>query len=432
MGKELLNFNFKNVYSIWGRFTVKQNDQLEFVFSTLLEQTSVQRALDFIEENHKQTVAEQIEITEIPAPPFKEQKRAENYLQRLKQLQLDDVTMDDEGNVYGIRKGLGNGPTLFVSAHLDTVFPEGTDTTVIEKDGILYAPGIGDDTRGLAEVLSLVRAFNESNIETEGDIVFGATVGEEGAGDLRGVKAFFKENKHIDGFISIDGPRSDYIVYLGTGSYRYKVTYDGPGGHSFGDFGLPTATHALGRAIAKISDLQTSSEPRTTFTVGEISGGTSVNAIAAKASMTVDLRSNEQQSLQALEKRLLDVIHEAAQEENERWGSDQLTVDIKKFGDRPSAQQPKDLPIIQAAIGAQKALGRNPKLASASSTDANYPMSLGIPSITLGRGGQGGKSHTLEEWHNPTGGYTAVQNSFLTIISLVGIKGLTKPLLKKH
>lgn len=412
--------------------TVRQSNHYESVISTLLEKTSIQQSLNFIEENHKQTVAEQIEITEIPAPPFKEQKRAEDYLQRLKQLQLDDVTMDAEGNVYGVRKGVGDGPTLFVSAHLDTVFPEGTDTTVTEKDGVLYAPGVGDDTRGLAEVLALIRAFNESNLETIGDIIFGGTVGEEGPGDLRGVKAFFNENHHIDGFISIDGPRSDYITYLGTGSYRYKVTFNGPGGHSFGAFGLPSAIHALGRAIAKISDLQTSSEPKTTFTVGEVEGGTSVNSIAAKATMSVDLRSNEQQSLQALEKRLLDIIDEAVQEENERWDSDQLTVDIKKFGDRPSAQQPKDLPIIQAAISAQQALGRRPKLAQASSTDSNYPMSLGIPSITLGRGGQGGQNHTLEEWHNPSGGYTAIQNSFLTIVSLVGIKGLIKPLLEQR
>lgn len=409
-----------------------ESKNLQNIFEKILEHSSVQNILNFIEKNHQQTIEDQIAMTEIPAPPFKEQKRAENFFQRLKDLQLKDVTIDDEGNVYGIRKGVADGPTLFVSAHLDTVFPVGTDTTVKEKNGVLYAPGIGDDTRGLAEVLALIRAFNESKIDTVGHIIFGATVGEEGRGDLRGVKAFFKDHKHIDGFISIDSPRSNNIIYLATGSYRYHVNFYGPGGHSFGDFGLPSATHALGRAIAKISDLKVTNNPKTTFTVGEVKGGTSVNAIAGEASMSVDLRSTDERSLKLLEKHFLKMIEEAVQEENARWNSDQLTVSIKKIGDRPSATQSKDIPIIRAAVCAQKSLDRRPRLANPSSTDANYPMSLGIPSITLGRGGKGGKTHTLEEWHNPSGGHKAIQSHFLTIISLVGIKSLTKPLLEKR
>jgi tripeptide aminopeptidase len=261
-------------------------------YDNLIRNETVKQGLVYIKADQDNTLLDQKEICAIPAPPFKEKIRGEYYLQRLADLGLKDVRMDSEGNVLGIRPGTGNGPTLVVAAHLDTVFPEGTDTTVKEKDGKLYAPGISDDTRSLAALLSIVRAFNETNISTVGDIIFCGNVGEEGLGDLRGVKALFRDNKNIDGFISLDGTGAAGITYLATGSHRYKITYQGPGGHSFGAFGLPSATHALGRAIAKIADLQTPKEPKTTFTVGTVQGGTSVNAIAGEASMEVDMRSN--------------------------------------------------------------------------------------------------------------------------------------------
>src|SRR5690625_2603961 len=308
-------------------------------FKNLVANEQINHGLEFIKEDHKRTVEEQIQMTEIPAPPFKEEIRANNYMQRLKDLGLQDVQMDEEGNVYGIRRGTGQGPKVFISAHLDTVFPEGTSTKVTEKDGILYAPGISDDTRGLAEVLCLARACQAADINNIGDIIFGATVGEEGAGNLRGVKAFFSEHDDIDGFLSIDGPRPYQIVYLGTGSFRYTITYKGPGGHSFGAFGVPSATHALGRAVADIANLHTTENPRTTFTVGEIKGGTSVNAIAEEASMNVDLRSNDKDALNTLTDKFLAIVKKAAEDENNRWGSDQLTVTIERFGDRPPSSQ---------------------------------------------------------------------------------------------
>ncbi|WP_298832072.1 M20/M25/M40 family metallo-hydrolase [uncultured Planococcus sp.] len=398
-------------------------------FDELMKDTAIQQALAFIEQDHQRTIEEQIALTEIPAPPFKEQQRAEEFMMRLKDLGLEEVRMDSEGNVYGLRKGKGQGPKVFVSAHLDTVFPEGTDTTVHQKNGVLHAPGIGDDTRGLAELLAVVRAFNEAAIENSGDIIFGGTVGEEGAGDLRGVKAFFTEHRDIDAFLSLDGPGSNAITYLATGSYRYKVTYKGPGGHSFAAFGTPSATHALGRAMAAIADLETPSEPKTTFSIGEVSGGTSVNAIAQEASMLVDLRSNDQQQLDKLEQHFLEIVKEAAQAENTRWRDDRLQVEVDRFGNRPPASQSADEPIVQVASGAIRSLGAAPELKEPSSTDANYPMSIGVPAITIGLGGEFDKAHTLEEWHNPKNGHLAIQKSLMTILGLVGVEKISRPLL---
>ncbi|PSL33012.1 acetylornithine deacetylase/succinyl-diaminopimelate desuccinylase-like protein [Planomicrobium soli] len=405
--------------------------EIKAVYETLVKDPSVKKALDFIHRDHENTIADQIAITEIPAPPFKEQQRAEDFQRRLEELGLEKVEMDAEGNVYGVRPGSGKGPKLFVSAHLDTVFPEGTDTSVRKEDGILYAPGIGDDTRGLAELLAVVRALNEAGIETVGDLVFGGTVGEEGAGDLRGVKAFFAEHRDIDGFLSLDGPGFNHITYLGTGSFRYTITYKGPGGHSFGDFGTPSATHALGRAIAAIADLETPEQPKTTFSVGEVKGGTSVNAIAQEASMAVDLRSNDAAALEELDNKFLAIVEKAAEAENAKWKDNRITVDIKRFGNRSPGSQSADAPIVQVTCAAVEAIGGIPKLETPSSTDANHPMSLGIPAITIGLGGTFGGAHTLEEWHNPKDGHLGIQKSLMTILGLAGVQNTSPALLAK-
>lgn len=405
--------------------------EIKQAFQLLTEQEAVKKGLAFIQRDHDRTVQEQIAITEIPAPPFKEEIRAADFKQRLEELKLQNVQTDAEGNVFGVRPGIGGGPKIFISAHLDTVFPEGTDTTVQKEEGVLHAPGIGDDTRGLAELLAVVRALEETGIATSGDLIFGGTVGEEGAGDLRGVKSFFAEHDDIDGFVSLDGEGEGYIIYKATGSFRYTVTYSGPGGHSFAAFGTPSATHALGRAIAAIADLQTAGNPKTTFSVGEVTGGTSVNAIAQEASMTVDLRSNDKAELEKLDGRFLEIVRKAAADENARWGDDRLTVTISRFGDRAPASQASDAPIVQIAAAAVEAIGRTPILGEPSSTDSNLPMSLGIPSITIGLGGKFGGAHTLEEWHDPADGHIAIQKSFLTILGLAGIEGAIPPLLKK-
>ncbi|SKC42351.1 M20/M25/M40 family metallo-hydrolase [Maledivibacter halophilus] len=404
--------------------------KVKMCFEKILGNNEVNLGLKFLADDHESTIEEQKSICSIPAPPFQEEKRAIDYMDRLKKSGLENVKMDEIGNVYGLLKGKANGPKLLVSAHLDTVFDKGTDTLVKDRDGLLCAPGIGDDTRGLAEILSIIRAFNKTQIQPLGDIVFCGNVGEEGIGDLRGIKHIFKKNTDIDGFISIDGSGVASITYLGTGSYRYKITYKGPGGHSFGSFGLPSAIHAQGRAISKIADIIPPATPKTTFTVGKVEGGTAINSIADRASMYIDIRSGDKRELKKLESTILECIKNAAEEENRRWNhKEKITIDIELIGDRPAAAQSVDNIIVQAAIGAINSMGLGAKLNGPGSTDANIPMSLGIPAIAVGRGGISGSIHTLKEWFDPRDAYLGPQKTFLTILSLVGIVNVCEPLL---
>jgi len=398
----------------------------------ILADPKVIKTLEDIKADDATALTEQKRITEIPAPPYKEKVRADYFLKRLQELGFKDAAIDSEGNVIALRKGSGGGrPKLVVSAHLDTVFPEGTDVTVKEKDGAILAPGIGDDSRGLAALLSLIKALNANGIATVGDVMFVGTVGEEELGNLRGVKALFRDHADIDGFISIDGLGITRVVNQATGSHRYEMIFKGPGGHSFQEFGLPSAIHAMGRAIAKISDLQTPSDPKTTFTVGTVRGGTSVNAIASEARMAVDMRSNSTDELLKLEARLLDLVKAAVAEENARWKTDKMTVEIKLIGDRPAGIVAMDSPIVQATQRTVSVITRAPRVTFAgSSTDSNLAMSLGIPAVTIGGGGEGGNWHSRNEWYKPVDSYFGPQNALLTILVLSGLDGLTKPALQ--
>ena len=406
--------------------------KVQEIYEKLLAASPIQQGIAFLAADHENTVADQIAVNEVPSPPFHEAERAKYYQLKLEEAGLADVRMDQEGNVYGVFKGSGDGPRIFVSAHLDTVFAAGTDVTVREKDGKLYAPGIADNARGLAAILSVIRALKETGVKTVGDIIFGGDVGEEGLGDLRGVKAFFRENTDVDGYITVDGVKEQIITYLCTGSRRYEITYRGSGGHSWNAFGLPSAIHALGRAIAKISEIRTPSQPKTTFTVGTITGGTSVNSIAAEASMLLDMRSAKEEELKKLESAVMVLLDEAAAEENARWDSDDIKVEIKLVGDRPAGEQAPDAPIVQAAWAATEAIGLVPEFGPASSTDANLPLSMGIPAIRICGGGAEGHNHSLDEWYNPANGYRGPQKVFMTLLGLVGVEGLTEPLLAKR
>ena len=404
---------------------------VEAASQSILANPKVIKALEDIKADDGPALAEQKRITEIPAPPYKEKQRAEYFLKRLVELGFKDASIDVEGNVIALRKGSGGGrPRLVVSAHLDTVFPEGTDVTVKEKDGVILAPGIGDDSRGLAALLSMIKSLNANSIATVGDLMFVGTVGEEELGNLRGVRALFRDHADIDGFISIDGLGVTKVVNQATGSHRYEMTFKGPGGHSFQEFGLPSAIHAMGRAIAKISELQTPSDPKTTFTVGTVSGGTSVNAIAAEAKMAVDMRSNSTEELLKLEARLLDLVRQAVVEENARWNSDKLAVEIKLIGDRPAGIVGMDSPIVQATLRAVTVLTRTPRVTFAgSSTDSNLAMSMGIPAVTIGGGGEGGNWHSRNEWYKPVEAYLGPQGALLTSLVLAGLDGATRPAL---
>ena len=408
------------------------SNDVQDVYNLLLSNSKVRKGLLFLKEDNNNTTNEQIELTSIPAPTFQEDERGIFYESKLKRLGIKDITIDEVGNVFGVRSGNGKGPILVLCAHLDTVFPEGTDTVAKNIDGKIYAPGIADDGRGLAAVLTVIRALNDADIITDGDLIVGATVGEEGLGDLLGVKTLFKNRDDIDGFISIEPGVPERITYLGTGSKRYRVTYKGLGGHSFGNFGTPSPIHALGRAIANISSLETPVNPKTTYNVGLINGGTSVNTIAETGEMVLDLRSNSQDELLSLEKEIINIINAAADEENLRWKkSKEITVEMKLVGNRPAGSQSPNSIIVQASAAATSAIGFEQILSDASSTDSNVPISLGIPAVTLGGGGDAGGIHTLNEYYDPTDAYYGVQKIFLTVLGLVGLKDVTQPLLIK-
>jgi tripeptide aminopeptidase len=410
------------------------SSEAKSAFGAITAHPSVQKGLAFLQADDANTLDDQKQMTVIPAPPFKEQKRAEYYRARLQELGLQDVRIDSEGNALGVRRGSGAGPKLVVSAHLDTVFPEGTDVSIKEKDGRLYAPGISDDTRGLAELLSIIRAFNATGIKTVGDIWFVGTVGEEELGDLRGVKALFRDHKDIDGFITVESP-SGGVSSIGrvmVGSRRFRVTFKGPGGHSFGAFGLPSAIHALGRAIAKISEVKTPKTPKTTFTVGTITGGISTNSIAGEAAMQIDMRSSDMEALRKLEAEVMAHIRQAVVDENARWDATSISADIKLIGDRPAGSVPYDSPTIQAAALAIQAVGF-PRIGfTEGSNDANIAVSLGIPAARLASGGRNGGVHTFNEWYQPQLAYVGPQASFLAVLGLVGIEGTSQPILPKR
>lgn len=390
----------------------------------------VRNALQMIVNNEPQTIEEQIRLTQIPAPPFMEQVRAEYYLAQMQNRGIGDAYIDDEGNVIGLRRGSGDGPLLVVAAHLDTVFPAGTDTKVELRDGRYYAPGISDDGRGLSVLLTVIDALNTNAIPTVGDVMFVGDVGEEGLGDLRGIKAIFRDHPDIDGFISIDGAGFASITVGATGSRRFEFAFKGPGGHSFSAFGMASAIHAMGRAIAKIGDLETPVIPKTTFTVGTVAGGTSVNSIAADAVFALDMRSNDAGELVKLEERTKAAALAAVAEENARWNNGEITVEFRLIGDRPGGNTPADNPMVQVTASSLETLGRELQNLRYSSTDSNVPMSMGIPAITIAGGGRGGGEHSPEEWFSPDHSHLGPQLLLLTTLGLAGIEGVSTPQLK--
>jgi tripeptide aminopeptidase len=384
----------------------------------LLQTPSVRAAVEAAKVIEPETIENQIRLCEVEAPPFQEAKRGLLFAQLLRDAGLKNVRIDPEGNVIGERPGQQARPNVVLSAHLDTVFPKGTPVKVRREGPLLMAPGIGDDCRGLADVVAVARVLAKSGVTTPGTITFVGTVGEEGLGDLRGVKRLFTDTMKdkIDRFVSIDGDGVG-ITYIGIGSIRYRVTFNGPGGHSFGSFGTVNPAHALGRAIARIADLQVPSNPRTTFNVGRIGGGTAINAIPAEAWMEVDLRSSDAAALRSLEQRFRQAVDEAVAQENARWGSQQLTAALDVVGIRPAGRMSSNSPIVQAAASVQKALNL-PLSFAEGSTDSNFPLSLNIPAITIDTGGSGSGVHTVGETFNTTDAWKGTQRALLLALVL--------------
>jgi acetylornithine deacetylase/succinyl-diaminopimelate desuccinylase-like protein len=402
-----------------------------------MEQEPIKAALQAIREDAEQTLAEQLAMCEIPAPSFYEKERARYVKNKFEEIGLEDVHMDEIGNVFGSISGKEPGPTILLAAHLDTVFPMETDVTVRKEGSTYHCPGINDDTRAVAELFTIARAMKRTDLQLPGKLiakhpvkrsgrpfhlVFCANVCEEGLGDLKGTKYIFQHMSGIDAFISIDDPQTGAIIWQAVGSLRYEVIFTGRGGHSLDDFGLPNPIHAMGRAIQKISDLQVPQEPKTTFNVGVVKGGTSVNTIPAEASMLVDLRSVSAEELLRLNDKVKAAIHQAVEKENARWSSEhKVQVDIVCRGDRPAGTQNRDSAIVKAAFEATKALGIEPQMLGARSTDANIPISLGIPAVTVGRGGKQGGIHTLQEWFDPADAWLGPQRDLLLVAMLAGM-----------
>ena len=397
----------------------KAQEQPATIGERLLATPAIKSAVDASRRNEPAILDEQVRLCEIEAPPFKEQKRAAALKAVFEGLGLKNVRIDTAGNVLGERPGTAPRPHLVFSAHLDTVFPEGTNVKTTRIGAVLKGPGIADDCRGLAVLVGVIRAMNEAAVQTPGSITFVGTVGEEGLGDLRGVKHLFERELkgRIDRFVSVDGSGMG-ITHTAVGSRRYRVTYKGPGGHSYGAFGLANPIHALGRAIAKISELRVPTEPKTTFNVGRIGGGTSVNSIPFEAWLELDLRSADNAALTALDAAALRAFEQALAEENERWGQrGQLTLDCRLVGDRPAGQVPSSAPIIAAAVSVTKALGLTPTL-DEGSTDSNVPINRGIPAVTIDGGGSSRGTHSLDEEFDTTNSWQGTARALLLAIAL--------------
>lgn len=423
---------------------------MDKTFEKITALPAYKKALEILKEEETRCWEETKELVLIPAFARYEEKKADRYQEMLEQEGFATIR-DEVNNVYSVIKGTGNGPTVYITAHLDTVFPLDTPLAVEEKEpGKFYCPGISDDTVAVTQVFGIARAIRDAGLKFKGDLIFGANVGEEGLGDLYGMRCFFKDHPSgIDGFITVEGG-GEGLCYGGTGSYRYEVTFSGPGGHSNGSFGMPNPIHAMGRAIAKFADIDVPSEPKTTFNVGVVSGGTSVNSIAISCSMLVDMRSNGKTALDELDAKFKAIISEAVEEENQRWIRDRakysdrfafpgmkplcenaVQLSVEMVGNRPVGEQSEDAPIVELTSACYNYLNLIPRKNPFSSTDANIPISLGVPGVALGAGGKGGGAHSAAEWFNPEGMADGQAKLILLLAAMLGVNGETDPLLPK-
>ncbi len=396
------------------------------IIRDLVKSPDVADALRFFETNADAITDEHVRICSIPASPFAEQQRAEYLSVKFSELGLTDVTIDEAGNCLGLVKGSSEAPLIVASAHLDTVFPKETDFTVRRHGSRLLAPGIADDGCGLAGLIAIAQALQTTPIQTQGSILFAGTVGEEGEGNLRGVRHLLTRGPwaaRVDAFLSFDGPGVDRITNRALGSRRYRVELTGPGGHSWGDFGVPNPAHAIGRAISRLAGYPVPKEPRTTFNVGRIEGGTSINAIPGNAAMEVDLRSADEAELLRLDAFFRRAMRDATDDENSvrRPGDPPLELKVDLIGERPTGETEPHSSLVELAQESTRVLGFLPRL-DQSSTDSNLPISLGIPAITLGAGGMSGCSHTLDEWYDTRDRDKGLKRGLLVVLGFVGIR----------
>jgi acetylornithine deacetylase/succinyl-diaminopimelate desuccinylase-like protein len=402
-------------------------DHAETMIRQIMASETYRTAVATLTAEHERTVEDIITLTQVAAPSFQEATRAEAFRTMAAAHGLQDLQIDAEGNVTGMRRGIGNGPLICVAAHLDTVFPPGTDLTVRREGTRLFAPGVGDDTRSLAVLLAWLRAMDAAGVQTRADILFVADVGEEGPGDLRGMRYLFQQGPYkdrISAFITVDSPDMDRIAIGGVGSKRYRVTFTGPGGHSYGAFGLVNPMFAMADAIVRLGQIEVPAKPKTTYSASVTGGGTSINSIPNGVWTEFDLRSEAPDELAKLEQRFLQLIDVAVAAENTARSTQNgpIVAEIRQIGDRPAGSTDENAELVRLAHASITAHGFSPGF-EYSSTDANIPMSLGIPAIKIGSGGTGGRGHSLEEWIDvaPEPSIRGMAAGLATVLALAGV-----------
>ena len=408
-------------------------EKLKSIIDQLKADKKIEKAMQILEETHEAIVDLQMQLCAIRSPSNMEENRAKHFYELMSQIGLDHVYMDEVNNVIGLWKGTGDGPTLVVAAHMDTVFGPEIDCTPVKKeDGFIWGPGICDDTRGMVEVYAIAKTMCETGIRAKGDILFVGNVGEESLGDLRGSKHLFANNPNIDVFMSIDGPQIESLVTNAIAGCKYRFTYTGRGGHALGAFGIPNVNNALGYAMAKIATLEVPKDPLSIFNIGVVQGGVSVNAIPAKSSMMIDLRSMSQTELDRMKAFVVSAAKEGLETELARWNhpTETLELQIEILSERPGGTQPIDAPVVQAALAAYEAYGIEPKLQKGASTDSNIPISRGIPAVTVSRGGIQIDGHTVNERFQPDHAYVGTQRDMILALLLAGYEHIAEPVIK--
>ena len=403
----------------------KVSEQVRQKFDALVKDEKVQKALKFMEEDQDAVIDRQIELTLIPAPTYHEQKKAERMLEMFKEEGLSDCHIDEYGNCGGIRKGTGGGKTTLVEGHMDTVFALDTELKIVREDGFIKCPGIVDDTRGCAAVLSTIRALNAAGIQTKGDIHFVGTVQEEGTGALKGMKYYVDHHPELEASISVDGPGYQEITYEATGIQTYEVNFNGIGGHACGMFGkVANPLHAAARAIAKISEFRVPADPMTTFAVTNFHAGSfeAVHAIVPTAQIRFNFRSNSQEELEKLRDRIFAAIDEACKEETDRWGMDTITYEVKHICDVNAGHQDSHASIVEGAMAAAEFLGcAEPKLGNGGSTNCNRALEAGLPAVCLGGGcDYDCQCHTLDEQFKVEDAFKGCQQTLLMTLLCAG------------
>ena len=403
----------------------KVSEQVRQKFDALVKDEKVQKALKFMEEDQDAVIDRQIELTLIPAPTYHEQKKAERMLEMFKEEGLSDCHIDEYGNCVGIRKGTGGGKTTLVEGHMDTVFALDTELKIVREDGFIKCPGIVDDTRGCAAVLSTIRALNAAGIQTKGDIHFVGTVQEEGTGALKGMKYYVDHHPELEASISVDGPGYQEITYEATGIQTYEVNFNGIGGHACGMFGkVANPLHAAARAIAKISEFRVPADPMTTFAVTNFHAGSfeAVHAIVPTAQIRFNFRSNSQEELEKLRDRIFAAIDEACKEETDRWGMDTITSEVKNICDVNAGHQDSHASIVEGAMAAAEFLGcAEPKLGNGGSTNCNRALEAGLPAVCLGGGcDYDCQCHTLDEQFKVEDAFKGCQQTLLMTLLCAG------------